>query len=96
MISSVKEDDDDNYQLEGGAHKDKYAQEKEDALNGFSAPEGMNRDRGCTDCLCTFIFIGFLGSMLYLTFMGYKAGQIPKLIAPVSSNFELCGWKNET
>jgi hypothetical protein len=95
-VSDINYDDDDNYMLEGGAHKDKYAQEKEDALNGFSAPDGMNRDRGCTDPLCGIVFIAFLGSMIYLTIMGYSAGELPKLLGPVSNNFEICGWKNET
>jgi hypothetical protein len=34
--------------------------------------------------------------MLYLTFMGYSAGEMNKLIAPVDGDFQLCGWYNET
>lgn len=34
--------------------------------------------------------------MLYLTFLGYKGGEINKLIAPVDGDFNLCGWYNET
>lgn len=34
--------------------------------------------------------------MLYLTFLGYKAGEINKLLAPVDGDFNLCGWYNET
>jgi len=34
--------------------------------------------------------------MIYLTFLGYSAGEIPKLLAPVNGDFTLCGWKNDT
>jgi hypothetical protein len=34
--------------------------------------------------------------MLYLTFLGYKGGEIIKLVAPVDGDFNLCGWYNET
>jgi len=83
---------------EGGedAHKDKYAADKEAAMNDFSAPDGMNRDRGCTDIPCALVFIAFLGSMIYLTWMGYSKGEMPKLLAPINGDFTLCGWKNMT
>ena len=98
ILSSIKEDEDDYYMPEGGeeSHKDKYAKDKEAAMNDFSAPDGMNRDRGCTDPLCAIVFIAFLGSMIYLTWMGYSAGELPKLLAPINGDFTLCGWKNET
>jgi len=98
ILSSIKEDEDDFYMAEGGeeSHKDKYAKDKEAAMNDFAAPDGMNRERGCTDILCAIVFIAFLGSMAYLTWMGYNAGELPKLLAPINGDFTLCGWKNET
>lgn len=54
------------------------------------------RDRECTDVCFLAVFIAFLGSMIYLTFLGYSAGELPKLLAPVDGDFNLCGWKNAT
>jgi hypothetical protein len=34
--------------------------------------------------------------MLYLTFLGYKGGEINKLLAPVDGDYNLCGWHNNT
>jgi hypothetical protein len=82
---------------EGGeSHKEAYAKKKQEEMDAFSAPDGMNRDRGCTDIPCAIVFIAFLGSMIYLTWMGYSKGEMPKLLAPVNGDFTLCGWKNET
>lgn len=71
-ILGRKVDDDDDYQLmhEGG---DKY----ENDLKDFKAPKGFNRDRGCCiDCLCSLVFIAFMCSMAYLTYLGFKEGDV--------------------
>lgn len=99
FIRSMQKDDDDFYPMyEGG--KDKNDKYKED-LEKFKAPTGMNKDRGCTDCLCALIFIAFLASMIALTYLGFQDGDIKKLIAPVTYNDatekrELCGYHNIT
>ena len=70
-ILGRKVDDDDDYQLmhEGG----KYEKDLED----FKAPKGFNRDRGCCiDWLCSLVFIAFMCSMGYLTYLGFKEGDI--------------------
>ena len=66
-------DDDDDYQLMHEGGDDKY----KDDLEKFKAPTGFNRDRGCCiDCLCSLVFLAFMGSMAYLTFLGFKEGDI--------------------
>jgi hypothetical protein len=47
------------------------------------------------------IFIAFLASMVFLTYLGFHEGDINKLLAPVIYNSgtdsrELCGYKNDT
>lgn len=95
----IDQDADDDFQLmkyEGGDRNDKY---KED-LDGFKAPLGFNRERsGCGDCLFGLIFIAFMGSMVFLTYLGFTKGDVQKLMAPVAKfgdTRQLCGFKNET
>jgi hypothetical protein len=84
----------------GDGERKKGADKYKDELDGFKAPTGMNMERsGCGDCLWGLIFIAFLGSMIFLTYLGYKEGDIQKLIAPIAKvdgQPQLCGYANET
>jgi hypothetical protein len=69
--------------------KDKYS---EDVANFKVEKCGINRDRGCTDCLCLLFFWAFIGAMGYATVFGYQHGQINKLTAPVDGGLNFCGF----
>ena len=66
-------------------------------MNKFNVKEssgisnGLKEDRGCTDILCLLVWIAFLGSVVFLAVYGAKTGNIPKLIAPVNGDLQLCG-----
>jgi hypothetical protein len=86
-------------QYEGGGKSDKY----KDDLDGYKAPQGFNYDRsGCgADCIWGLIFLAFVCSMVFLTYLGFKEGDVKKLLAPVvkgpvSNNYELCGYSNQS
>lgn len=56
-------------------------------------------DRGCPDCICALLFFCFLGSMIGLTFLGFRDGDVGKLIAPVAKVgdvYQLCGYASPT
>lgn len=87
-------DMDDGYQNADGGRKKGY----DDDVNGFSCKgsssiqDGIVRaERGCTDCFFLLIFLAFVGSMGYLTFLGYKEGDLPKLLAPLDADNNFCG-----
>lgn len=54
----------------------------------------MNLKRGCNDLLCFVLFITFLGSMGFLTYYGYKHGNVAKLVAPLDADNNFCGQDN--
>jgi hypothetical protein len=56
----------------------------------------MNRDRGCTDVVFLAVWIAFLGSLCYLTNLGFTEGSVAKLVAPIDGDLSFCGWKNAT
>jgi hypothetical protein len=94
-------DDDDDFQLmhEGGK-KERDAKYNEDKEN-HKSPGGFvhDYDRSYTDCWCTLIFIAFMASMIFLTWLGFTTGDVKKLMAPVviiDGKRTLCGFKNET
>jgi hypothetical protein len=79
---------DDNYQAQGGRKKG-----YEDDVAGFSFKgEGIVRaERGCTDVPFLILFLCFVGSMGYVTFIGFKEGDLPKLLAPLDGENHFCG-----
>ena len=99
IIKRIQQDDDDFYSMYDGGDgegRKKGADKYKDELDGYKAPEGMKMEgRGCPDCFFALIFICFLGSMIALTYLGYKEGDIGKLIAPVAKVggvYQLCGY----
>ena len=100
--SKFKVDDDDFYKVlfdggeddgdtdqkpkKGRSHAEKYS----DDLDQFKAKD-FNRDRGCTDKIFLFIFVSFLGSMIYLTTFGLQNGDIKRLLAPIDGDGKFCG-----
>jgi hypothetical protein len=80
---------DDNYQAQAGGRKKGY----DDDVNGFSFKgDGIVRaERGCTDVPCLLVFIAFVISMGYVTFIGFTEGNIKKLIAPLDGDHKFCG-----
>jgi hypothetical protein len=80
---------DDDYQAQDAGRKKGY----DDDVAGFSFQgTGIVREeRGCTDLPCLFVFICFLGSMGYLTFLGFTEGNVTKLIAPLDGESKFCG-----
>jgi hypothetical protein len=87
---------DDNYQAAGGGRKKGYG---EDAANyKFGGPkEGITRaERGCTDCPFLVIFLAFIGSMVYVTIIANKEGDLKKLIAPLDGDNSFCGVTDAT
>ena len=70
----------------GRTQKERYA----DEVSEFK-PTGFNRERGCTDPFFLLLFVSFLGSMLYLTWLGLQKGDIKKLLAPLDGDGRFCG-----
>lgn len=103
ILRRLQQTDDDFYNMqdsyEGGGRL-KGADKYKDELDGYKAPVGMNFERsGCGDCLWGLIFICFLASMVFLTYLGFTTGEVHKLTAPVAlinDRYELCGYHNET
>ena len=83
------EEGDDNYQAQAGPRKKGY----DDDVAGFSFKgTGIVRaERGCTDIPCLFVFLAFIASMGYVTFVGFHEGDINRLIAPIDGEFKFCG-----
>jgi hypothetical protein len=48
-------------------------------------------ERKVTDVLCLGIFGAFLIAMLTCTCLGFKYGDVAKLVAPIDSNHLICG-----
>jgi hypothetical protein len=108
IIRRIQQTDDDFYPMYDGGEgkpkgKDKYKDDLDTAPKTPSFEGGMNFDRsGCgSDCVWGMIFIAFLASMVFLTYLGFHEGDINKLLAPVIYNSgtdsrELCGYKNDT
>jgi hypothetical protein len=72
--------------------KDKYTN---DTAN-YNAKElglgsGIVRERAVKDVFCLFIYIAFLGAMVYCASYGNKNGQLDKLLAPLDGNDKFCG-----
>jgi len=84
---------------EGGQDdsKDRYNDKYGDDVGKFNVKDssgiegGLKEDRGCTDILCLLIWFAFLGSIVFLAVYGGKNGNLPKLIAPVNGDLQLCG-----
>lgn len=54
--------------------------------------KGPLQNRKCTDCLCLLIFIAFLGGMSWMTIEGYILGDVNYMLAPISSQGDVCGY----
>ena len=80
---------DDNYQAAGGGRKKGY---EDDAAGYKFGGTGITRaERGCTDCPFLVVFLAFVGSMGYITMLGFQEGDIAKLIAPLDGDNNFCG-----
>ena len=107
IIKRIQQDDDDFYSMYDGGDgekprgKDKYKDDLDKAPKTPDFEGGMNFERsGCSgDFVWGCIFIAFLGSMIFLTYLGYRDGDVAKLLAPVVKNGDqrqLCGYANTT
>ena len=73
--------------------KDKYGGE----ADGFSIKDqpgmekGLNRDRKLTDILMLILFIAFIVAMGFCTSIGFKNGNVNRLMAPLDSSDNFCG-----
>jgi hypothetical protein len=72
--------DDDNYKAAGGGGRKKGY---DDEVNNFSVKgnspidTGIVREgRGCTDVCFLMVFLAFVGSMGYLTWLGNSKGNV--------------------
>lgn len=54
-------------------------------------PEGIELDRSCTDIICLFLFIVFLGTMLASLGYGIKKGNLGKYTSPIDKDDRFCG-----
>ena len=61
-----------------------------DVANG-PLPEA---ERECRDILCCLLFIAALGAMVYLTYWGYKNGDLNKPFRGVDEFGSICGDSN--
>ena len=64
---------------------------------------GLNREnRGCTDILCLFVFLAFLGAMGFATFYGFTHGDVERLLSPIAGSsgsngeYVICGETSAT
>jgi len=51
----------------------------------------LNRSRSCTDAICLFLFLAFLGSWVFVAYLGMKTGDIRKVLFPTDSQGQICG-----
>ena len=85
--------DKEKYEAKQKKKMDKYEDEvlNFSISNSSGIKDGIVMDRGCSDCLCTIIFLAFIGLMCYVTFYGISNGNIRKLMAPLDRNDNFCG-----
>jgi hypothetical protein len=84
---------DDNYYQHEGGRKKGYDDElsKFNCKDGSTIQDGIVKERGCTDILCLLVFIAFISSMGYLTFLGSTTGDVKRILAPLDGDFKFCG-----
>jgi len=86
-------DSDDYYYAEGGSKSGDMSEKYKDDIDGFeSGLDGIQRSRGCTDCLCVIVFFAFLAGMGACTMYGFKNGQVNRITAPIDANNNFCGF----
>jgi len=86
-------DEDDYYYAEGGSKSGDMSEKYKDEIDGFSSGlDGIQRSRGCTDCLCVLVFFAFIAAMSTCTVYGVKNGDVLKLTAPIDANGNFCGF----
>lgn len=56
-----------------------------------SNPDGPVQDRGCTDIICIFLFIGAFIAMLAVASLGWKNGNPSKLTSVFDGSGKCCG-----
>ena len=62
------------------------------SMNKEIARIPTEKHRRCTDILCCFIFLAFLGGMGAATIYGYINGNPSKLVAPIDGAGDICGY----
>lgn len=73
---------------------DKYADKMEEFSvknSGCTDDSPLVRDRGCTDILCLFVMLLFMGAMLGCTIFGIQNGDVTKMMAPYDYQGRFCG-----
>lgn len=82
----------------GRNRMDKYNQAVEDF--GKATKEGndspFNNDRGCVDVFALLVFLVFLFTFGFVTYFGFKNGDLSKLTAPLDASNNFCGEGNYT
>jgi len=51
----------------------------------------IKRKRSCTDVICFLLFLAFLGGWAFVAFLGFRGGNIDKVIYPTDSQGNICG-----
>jgi len=51
----------------------------------------MVKKRSCTDVICLLLFLCFLGGWAAVAFLGFRGGDIDKVIYPTDSQGNICG-----
>jgi hypothetical protein len=87
----IKDMEDDNYQPQPPAGGRKKGYDDDVAAFKFEGTGIVRAERGCTDMPCLIVFFCFIVSMGYVTFLGFKEGDINKLIAPLDGEYNFCG-----
>jgi len=54
-------------------------------------PNSPIAKRSCTDVLCFFLFLAFLGSWAAIAFFGIRGGDISKVLNPTDTDGNVCG-----
>jgi hypothetical protein len=72
--------------------RDKYANDVENfnVREASKIENGLVQNRGCTDCLCLIIFLGFMFAMIFVTFSSRNV-NLDKLMAPIDHLNRFCG-----
>jgi len=53
--------------------------------------QGISKNRSCTDVICLLLFLVFLGGWGFVAFIGFRQGNIDKVLHPTDSNGQICG-----
>ena len=53
--------------------------------------DGPVRKRGCTDILCSLLFLAFIGGWIFVAYLAFSKGDIDKVLHPTDSKGNVCG-----